>query len=50
LRKFDRHPVAPLESLIPALSCGWCGPNAPFAKLRGLAKLPPERGLDQASG
>jgi hypothetical protein len=37
LRKIDRHHGATIESLIPALSCKRCRPNAPFAKLMELA-------------
>jgi len=33
LRTVDRHPFAALTSLIPALSCRSCRPNAPFAEL-----------------
>ncbi len=33
LRGLDRHPDAELTSLIPALSCRSCRPNAPFAEL-----------------
>jgi hypothetical protein len=36
LRKVDRHPRASVESLIPALSCRRCRPQAPFALLTGL--------------
>jgi hypothetical protein len=32
LRKLDRHPEAAVSSLIPALSCRSCLPNAPFAE------------------
>jgi hypothetical protein len=31
LRRLDRHPDAAVSSLIPALSCRSCRPNAPFA-------------------
>jgi hypothetical protein len=34
LRTLDRHRDAALTSLIPALSCRSCRPNAPFAELR----------------
>jgi hypothetical protein len=34
-RKLDRHPGASISSLVPSLSCRWCTPNAPFAKLEG---------------
>jgi hypothetical protein len=38
LRTPDRHPDAAVTSLIPALSCRSCRPNAPFAELvRGPA-------------
>jgi hypothetical protein len=33
LRTLDRHPDAAVTSLIPALSCRSCRPNAPFAEL-----------------
>jgi hypothetical protein len=33
LRTLDRHPDAAATSLIPALSCRSCRPNAPFAEL-----------------
>ena len=39
LRTLDRHPAATVESLIPALSCRRCVPNAPFAKLLGLGAV-----------
>jgi hypothetical protein len=32
-RALDRHPDAAVTSLIPALSCRSCRPNAPFAEL-----------------
>ena len=35
LRKIDRHPDAAVSSLILALSCRSCRPNAPFASLCG---------------
>jgi hypothetical protein len=34
LRAVDRHPDAAVSSLIPALSCRSCRPNAPFADVR----------------
>src|SRR5271167_1074746 len=34
----DRHPDAAVSSLIPALSCRSCRPNAPFAKLVRLSR------------
>jgi hypothetical protein len=37
LRIIDRHPDATVTSLIPALSCRSCRPNAPFAELLRLA-------------
>jgi hypothetical protein len=37
LRTLDRHPDAAVTSLIPALSCRSCRPNAPFAGYRGQA-------------
>jgi hypothetical protein len=37
LRTIDRHPDAAVTSLIPALSCRSCRPNAPFAELLKLA-------------
>jgi hypothetical protein len=33
LRRIDRHSVAAITSLIPALSCRTCRPNALFAEL-----------------
>jgi hypothetical protein len=33
LRGLDRHPDTMVTSLIPALSCRNCRPNAPFAEL-----------------
>jgi len=38
LRKLDRHPEAAVSSLIPALSCRSCLPNAPFAELVRLSR------------
>ena len=38
LRKLDRHPDAAVTSLIPALSCRSCRPNAPFAELVRLSR------------
>ncbi|HXX50884.1 MAG TPA: hypothetical protein VEI98_06305, partial [Xanthobacteraceae bacterium] len=38
LRKLDRHPDAAVSSLIPALSCRLCRPNAPFAELVRLSR------------
>jgi len=38
LRKIDRHGDAAVTSLILALSCRSCRPNAPFAELIQLAK------------
>jgi len=38
LRTLDRHPWSALTSLIPALSCRSCRPNAPFAELVRLSK------------
>jgi hypothetical protein len=38
LRWIDRHPGAAVTSLIPALSCRGCRPNAPFAELVRLSK------------
>jgi hypothetical protein len=37
LRTLDRHPDAAVTSLIPALSCRSCRPNAPFAELLTLS-------------
>ena len=37
LRTVDRHPLAALTSLIPALSCRSCRPHAPFAELVRLS-------------
>jgi hypothetical protein len=39
LRTLDRHPDAAVTSLIPALSCRSCRPNAPFAELVKLSRL-----------
>ena len=38
LRTLDRHPDAAITSLIPALSCRSCWPNAPFAELVCLSR------------
>ena len=38
LRTLDRHPDAAVTSLIPALSCRGCRPNAPFAELVRLSR------------
>ena len=38
LRCLDRHPDAAVSSLIPALSCRSCRPNAPFAQLERLSR------------
>jgi hypothetical protein len=38
LRTLDRHRVAAVTSLIPALSCRSCRPNAPFAELVRLSR------------
>src|SRR5262249_35730670 len=38
LRVVDRHPDAAVSSLIPALSCRSCRPNAPFAELVRLSR------------
>ena len=38
LRTLDRHPDAAVTSLIPALSCRSCQPNAPFAELVRLSR------------
>ena len=38
LRTLDRHPDAAVTSLIPALSCRSCRPNAPFAELVQLSR------------
>jgi hypothetical protein len=38
LRTLDRHRDAALSSLIPALSCRSCRPNAPFAELVRLSR------------
>jgi len=39
LATIDVHPRATLAALIPRLSCKRCSPRAPFAKLKGIAKL-----------
>jgi hypothetical protein len=38
LRALDRHRDAAVTSLIPALSCRSCRPNAPFAELVRLSR------------
>ena len=38
LRTLDRHNDAAVTSLIPALSCWSCRPNAPFAELARLSR------------
>ena len=38
LRGLDRHPDAAVTSLISALSCRLCRPNAPFAELVRLSR------------
>ena len=38
LRTLDRHAAAAVTSLIPALSCRLCRPNAPFAELVRLSR------------
>jgi hypothetical protein len=38
LRTLDRHHDAAVTSLIPALSCRSCRPNAPFAELVWLSR------------
>jgi hypothetical protein len=38
LRRLDRHADAAVTSLIPALSCRSCRPNAPFAELVRLSR------------
>jgi hypothetical protein len=38
LRALDRHRDATVSSLIPALSCRSCRPNAPFAELVRLSR------------
>jgi hypothetical protein len=39
LRTLDRHRYAAVTSLIPALSCRSCRPNAPFAGLVRLSQI-----------
>ena len=39
LRKIERHPGATVSSLIPALSCRSCSPNAPFCRLVKLSPI-----------
>jgi hypothetical protein len=39
LRTLDRHRDAAVTSLIPALSCRSCRPNAPFAELVRLSRI-----------
>lgn len=41
LRTLDRHPGAAISSLIQALSCRRCVPNAPFPKLERLTAEQP---------
>jgi hypothetical protein len=36
VRTLDRDPMVSISGLIPSLSCRWCCPNPPFAKLLGL--------------
>ncbi len=38
LSTLDRHPDVAVASLIPALSCRSCRPNAPFAELVRLSR------------
>jgi hypothetical protein len=38
LRSLDRHRDAAVSSLVPALSCRSCRPNAPFAELVRLSR------------
>jgi|SRR5215471_15234052 hypothetical protein len=45
LRTLDRHPMMLISGLIPSLSCRWCCPNPPFARLLALT---PESGLATA--
>ena len=45
LRTLDRHPMTPISGLISSLSCRWCCPNPPFAK---LMELTPESGFPVA--
>src|SRR3954462_11541042 len=42
LRGINRHPFGAVTGIIPALSCSWCLPHAPSAKVLGLARS--ERG------
>jgi hypothetical protein len=50
-RTLDRHRDAAVTSLIPALSCRSCRPNAPFAELVRLSRTasrqrcPPDDGF-----
>jgi hypothetical protein len=39
LRTLDRHRDAAVTTLIPALSCRSCRPNAPFAELVRLSRM-----------
>ena len=39
LRTLDRHRDAAVTSLIPALSCRSCQPNAPFAEIVRLSRM-----------
>jgi hypothetical protein len=36
LRQLGRHPDAPISAVIPDVSCHWCRPGAPFARLTEL--------------
>jgi hypothetical protein len=56
LRTLDRHRDAAVTSLIPALSCRSCRPNAPFAELvhrhrrRNAGRAPAKSGRRQTIG
>jgi hypothetical protein len=40
LRKFDRHPLASVGTLVLGLRCSWCPGSAPMSKILGLYALP----------
>ena len=50
LRALDRHRDAAVSSLIPALSCRSCRPNAPFAELVRLSRTSIADGLPLIPG
>jgi hypothetical protein len=50
LRTLDRHRDAAVTSLIPALSCRSCRPNAPFAELVRLSRRSIADEMRESSG